>query len=41
MTRQEPSLAQIHDAITGLPRDEEIATLATLDPHGCPSASAS
>jgi nitroimidazol reductase NimA-like FMN-containing flavoprotein (pyridoxamine 5'-phosphate oxidase superfamily) len=40
MTKQEPDLAQIQEAITGLLRDEEVATLATLDADGCPSASA-
>ncbi|MDT3446977.1 MULTISPECIES: pyridoxamine 5'-phosphate oxidase family protein [unclassified Pseudofrankia] len=40
MKRPEPDLAQIQDAITELLREEEIATLATVDADGCPSASA-
>ena len=40
MAGPEPDLAQIQDAITELLRDEEIATLATVDADGHPSASA-
>lgn len=40
MTGPEPGLTEIQDAITGLLREEEIGTLATVDADGCPSASA-
>jgi hypothetical protein len=36
MAGPEPDLAQIQDAISGLLREEEVATLATVDPDGWP-----
>ena len=39
MAGPEPELAEIHEAITELLRDEQIATLATVDASGWPSAS--
>jgi nitroimidazol reductase NimA-like FMN-containing flavoprotein (pyridoxamine 5'-phosphate oxidase superfamily) len=36
---KEPSLSEVSQAVAGLLREEEIATLATIDADGCPSAS--
>jgi general stress protein 26 len=39
MAGPEPDLTQIQDAISELLREQEVATLATVDPDGWPSAS--
>ncbi|MET9214911.1 MULTISPECIES: pyridoxamine 5'-phosphate oxidase family protein [unclassified Nocardia] len=40
MSRDEPDIAAVQDAITDLLRTEELAALATVDADGAPSASA-